>query len=77
MNLLEALYESQINVELRSDWDAGWAWRVGAGERWLAAGHAETLGDALERVRVAALQHFPGSKFAKAEPVRPPARGAN
>ena len=67
MSIMQALYDSEINVEISSFWDGGW-W-VGLGDEkngfddyW----QCETWADVETTLREKAIEHYPNSKFAAA-----------
>lgn len=67
-DLLEALYASEINVELRSFWDGGWTAQLGddlnmyGAEVW-----AQTLTEMVPKLREAAAKTYPDSHFSRRE----------
>lgn len=67
MNVLQALYNSEINFELSTFWDGGFEWKLGdAVNGFKESGTAETLIGAEVALAEAALRHYPDSIFAKA-----------
>ena len=67
MSILQELYESEINFEIATDWDVGFRVRLGHAynEKYDAELWAKTADEAIERLRQAALERYPSSKFAK------------
>ncbi len=66
MNILQMLYDSEINFELSCFWDAGFTWRLGdSANGYAAEGNTRTIEEALTQLTDAALTHFPESEFAK------------
>ena len=66
MKRLEALYDSEINFSLSTFWDAGWYWRLGdEANGWKAEGQTQCLGDAINALHRAAVEHYPDSRYAK------------
>ncbi len=65
-NLLQMLYESEINFELSCFWDAGFIWKLGDyANGYLAEGNASSIEDAIRQLTDAALARLPESEFAK------------
>jgi hypothetical protein len=66
-SVLQDLYESEINFEIATDWDAGFRVRLGHAfnEKYDAEIWAHTAEEAIERLRQAAIERYPNSKFAK------------
>ena len=63
---LQALYDSEINFEISTFWDAGFDWKLGDEMNgWKDDGHAGTLGLAVQDLKAAAIKHFPNSTFSK------------
>lgn len=67
-HILQRMYDSEINVGMESDWDAGFRWWCG----WTRnlereEGWADTFEAAVEAVRQAAIRLYPDSDFAKEE----------
>jgi hypothetical protein len=67
MSIPQELYESEINFEIATDWDAGFRVRLGHAynERYDAEVWARTYDEAMERLRQAAIERYPNSRFAK------------
>ena len=68
---LQALYDSELNFEISTFWDAGFDWKLGDEMNgWKDGGNAGTLDLALQALKAAAIKHFPNSVFAQkgAEP---------
>jgi len=64
MDILQALYDSEINFELSTFWDNGFEWKLG--DNWngfKATGNCETLAEAVQQLKEAAIEHFPTSVF--------------
>ena len=65
MDILQMLYDSEINFELACFWDAGFLWKLGDRMNGFPTeGRAKTLAEAVEQLKYAALFHFPESDFA-------------
>ena len=65
MDILQMLYDSEINFELSTFWDGGFDWKLGDPMNGCpATGNARTLAEAIEEMKQAALQHYPESEFA-------------
>ena len=65
MNILQMLYDSEINFEISCSWDAGFNWKSGDfANGYVADGNARSLEDAMTRLAGAALKKFPESEFA-------------
>ncbi len=63
---LQQLYDSEINFELSSFWDAGFVWKLGdSANGYPTEGRARSVSEAVAQLRAAALTHFPQSEFAK------------
>ena len=68
MKMLQKLYDSEINFEISTFWDAGFDWKLGDEMNgWKDGGNADTLDLAVQDLRAAAIKHFPGSVFARKE----------
>ncbi len=66
-DILDALYASEINFELRTFWAAGFYWKLGDQMNgYHAEGNAETLLDAVQQLAEATRRHFPLSSFVRA-----------
>lgn len=67
MSIPQELYESEINFEIATDWDVGFRVRLGHryNEKYDAELWAKTYDEALERLREAAVERYPNSRFAK------------
>ena len=66
MNLLQSLYDSEINFELSRFWDAGFIWKLGdKANGYVAEGKADSLTEAVRQLSDAALKHFPESEFSR------------
>ena len=67
--VLQMLYDSEINFELSCFWNGGFIWKLGdSANGYPAGGHADSVSEAIARLRDAALTHFPQSDFAKTVP---------
>ena len=66
-DVMQALYESEINFEIATDWDVGYRVRLGHAynEKYDAEVWARTAEEAVDRLRQAAIENYPNSKFAK------------
>jgi hypothetical protein len=66
MNILQQLYDSEINFELRSEGAAGFVeWKLGDPiNGYVASGNANGLQAAAKALARAACEHFPDSSFA-------------
>jgi hypothetical protein len=67
MSVLQELYDSEINFEIATDWNAGFRVRLGHAfsgdfrtDEWAA-----TFEEAEDKLRKATLKHYPDSKFSK------------
>ncbi len=64
-DVLQKLYDSEINVYLATFWDAGWEWRLGDHMNgFQAEGNCRRLDDAVRELADAARKHYPRSLFA-------------
>jgi hypothetical protein len=69
LDILQALYDSEINCKLEWLWDGGIDWTLyGAGEE-VFTGNARTVKDAVRELAQAVLAHYPDSDFAKKYPI--------
>jgi uncharacterized membrane protein len=65
--ILQRLYESEINFAVRTFWKCGFQWElVDRANRILAAGCAKTFTEAVADIARAAVNLFPDSNFARA-----------
>ena len=63
---LQALYDSEINFELRTFWDGGFDWKLGDHMNgYRAVGCAPSFTQAVIDMKEAAIEHFPNSAFAQ------------
>lgn len=63
--VMRELYDSEINVQIRSLWDAGWIWDIGdAANGFVGGGQAEDWDSAVYELAEAAATMFPESQFA-------------
>lgn len=68
LDILQALYDSEINCEIRWIWDGGVDWKLfGAGEKMID-GNAPTVTEAVYQLALAAISYYPDSDFAKRFP---------
>lgn len=66
LDIMQQLYESEINCSISSFWDGGFTWKLGDPTNgYQAGGIAESYGDAAEALAAAARRHYPDSDFAK------------
>lgn len=67
MNILQQLYDSEINFELRSEGAAGFVeWKLGDPlNGYVATGNAKSVEAAAKALAKAACEHFPDSTFAQ------------
>lgn len=68
MDVLQALYDSEINFSIHTFWDAGFTVALGDemnGFVWIED-EFRTLQEGIDALAAAACQHFPNSTFAKA-----------
>jgi hypothetical protein len=64
MDILQMLYDSEINFQISCFWDAQIDWKLGdAMTGYPAQGKAETVAKAIEALKEAAVYHFPESQF--------------
>ncbi|SRR5581483_760693 len=64
-NILQAIYDSEINFELSTFWCGGFNWKLGdPANGYHAEGNAETLDGAIQQLAEAVRRHFPSSVFA-------------
>lgn len=65
-DILQELYDSEINACIQTFWDGGFQWKLGDDLiGWGVMGNAETYREAAEQLRKAALEHYPDSDFAR------------
>ena len=65
MDILQMLYDSEINFEVSCFWDARIDWKLGDPTNgYEAEGNADTVALAIEALKEAALKLFPESQFA-------------
>ncbi|KKM25669.1 hypothetical protein LCGC14_1592690 [marine sediment metagenome] len=65
--ILQELYDSEINFEIFTFWDAGFDWKLGDEMNgYKDGGNADTIDLAMQDLKAAAIKHFPNSTFAKA-----------
>jgi hypothetical protein len=71
MEILQALYDSEINFEISSFWDGGFTWKLGdAMNGFDAQGNARTVDQAVQELSDAALWHYPASAFVNRRPIQ-------
>lgn len=71
MDVLQELYDSEINFRLETLWDAGFDWRLGDDlNGYKAEGCGLTLDEAVGQLAFAAFKHYPNSTFIKAHQAR-------
>jgi hypothetical protein len=64
--ILQRLYDSELNLRLGWIWDAGVAWQLGDKRNgWKATGTEATVALAAVALAKAAAQHYPESEFTK------------
>jgi len=65
-DVLQRLYDSEINAEIRWVWDGGVAWRLGdEANGWKAEGNAATVELAVLELAKTAEAQYPESDFAR------------
>ena len=75
MNILQELYNSEINWKISTFWDGGFDWWLGDEMNgFKAEGGADTLEEAVAALEQAALEHFPNSVFAANRSIQAAAR---
>lgn len=66
MDELQALYDSEINFNISTFWDAGFQWKLGdESNGFKAEGEEATIKEAVAELVKAARKHYPESEFAK------------
>jgi len=66
IDVLQELYDSEINFDISTLWDGGVDWKLGDEMNgYKAEGNGCTVESAILSTAMAALQHFPDSDFAK------------
>jgi hypothetical protein len=64
--VLQRLYDSEINARIGWVWDGGVTWQLGDKHNgWKATGNEETVALAAVALAKAAAEHYPGSEFGK------------
>lgn len=59
-HILQRLYDSEINFELRTFWDGGFDWKLGDHSNgFKAKGNADTFDEAVADLAKAAVEHYP------------------
>ncbi len=65
-NILQQLYDSEINFSISTFWDAGFDWKLGDEMNgWLDGGQCDSLETAAIALSIAAKKYFPSSVFVK------------
>ncbi len=63
--ILQSIYHSEINFELKTFWATGFTWKLGDPfNGYHAEGNAETFDEAVHQLADATRRHFPHSPFA-------------
>ena len=71
IDLLQQLYDSEINFKIETFWDGGFYWYLGDDSNgWKASGVSDTAQLAVEHLCKAAGEAYPQSSFAKPPLVR-------
>jgi len=65
IDILQALYDSEINASLGWLWDGGIDWKLYLPGAQILEGNAGTVQEAVQQLIQAATKHFPNSAFAK------------
>jgi hypothetical protein len=68
MEILQALYDSEINAGIEWQWDGGVDWKIVQGfgnETIIADGNEKNVEKALMALKAAAIEEYPDSVFAK------------
>ena len=65
-DLLQSLYDSEINFQIRTDWDGGFDWTLGLDPKLegYAEGNARTFIEAVQQLTQTAREKYPDSLFA-------------
>ena len=65
--IFQDLYDSEINFAIATFWDCGFAIRLGDPlNGFTATGNARNFAEAVEWLRILAIEHYPESVFAEA-----------
>ncbi len=65
MDIIQQLYESEINCSVSSFWDSGFAWKLGdESNGFVAEGNCDSFSAVEEALASAARRHYPESDFA-------------
>lgn len=66
MSIPQKLYNSEINFEISTFWDAWFSWKLGDPiNGYSDVGMADTYDEALQCLHEAALHHYPASEYAQ------------
>ena len=65
LDILQALYDFEINCELRWIWDGGIDWKLFLPHEEIVSGNARTIKEVIQQLAQAAIKHYPDSDFAK------------
>ncbi|MGH7782544.1 MAG: hypothetical protein ACREO5_01695 [Candidatus Binatia bacterium] len=65
LDILQPLYDSEINCEIRWLWDGGIDWKLFAPNDEIIPGNARTVQEAVKELAQAAIKHYPDSNFTK------------
>jgi hypothetical protein len=69
--VLQRLYDSEINCCLSSFWDGGWTVKLGdATNGFVAEANVGSLDEAAQWLHEQAHEHFPDSEYAQKYPLR-------
>ena len=72
-NVLERLYNSEINFSVETFWDGGYNWKLGDEMNgWKEHGNCDTFAELENVITEAAIRCYPGSGFAISERNRRP-----
>jgi len=62
--ILQRMYDSEINFRISTFWDSGFYWQLGdESNGFKAEGNTFTFGEAVESLELAAHQHYQESSF--------------
>jgi len=68
MNILQQIYDSEINFEITTFWDGGFTARLGDNMNGFKAENTlDTFQDAVKFLAISAKNHYPESAFAKTQ----------
>ena len=66
MEILQALYDSEINFTIGTFWDGGFDWKLGdLMNGFKDQGCSDTFEKAVGELKAAAISHYPDSEFTK------------